>query len=183
MKIIRRIHNQSKQINSKDWLAISFSRLGSIYNSLGDYSNAMINFNYSLEINKKLKNKCLSMNLLIDIGINAYFIGDFEKAINYHKKALKIRDELGYKNIQCLTNIGRIYFDKGESGKVSNYYFKAINNKYETGDREISSPLWGLGLISLDKKEYVKAIDYLNKANTIKTQLKLSSLNILLNKK
>lgn len=109
-----------------------------------------------------------------NIGNSHYFQGDNDKAVEYHLKALKIREELGDKRLVAGSenNIANILFRKGQFDKALQEYEKAAGIFREVGDRNLEAMATNnIGLVYEEKLEFDKALEYLQKALKIREGL------------
>ena len=98
-------------------------------------------------------------------------IGDYDKALEYHLKALEIREKvLGKEHTYTATsynNIGLDYFSKGDYDKALEYYFKALEIQEKVLGKDhpdTASSYNNIGLGYSRKGDYDKALDYYFKA-------------------
>jgi len=94
----------------------------------------------------------------------------YPQAMDYHRKALDIADNL---NDVCLLSevhnqIGVVYRRIDENSKALDMHMKALQYAEECGeDFNISVALNGIGNVSLNLQRYRSAIEYFRKANVI----------------
>lgn len=140
----------------------------------GDYENS-ISFGFlALNISDSLdfKNKIAKSSKYL--GISYYRIKNFEKALQFHKKALELYIILENTLYQadCYTNIGVVYDERGEFDTAIEYYNKALiiyeKENELSGMADIYNNIAG---IYYQKHENDKIIDYMNKALEIKRQM------------
>ena len=64
-------------------------------------------------------------------------LGDYQKAIEYHEKLLKIAQEIGdrYGEGAAYGNLGSTYESLGDYGKAIEYHEKLLKIAQEIGDR------------------------------------------------
>ena len=77
-----------------------------------------------------------SLNNIVVVHLNK---GDYDKALEYYDKSLKIREELGdkYGMGYSLVNIGLVHYDKGEYNKAIEYLEKSLAIQKEIGFKVI----------------------------------------------
>ena len=70
-----------------------------------------------------------------NIGLIHQDRGELDEALKYHKKAMKIDKELGYRQSEAtqLGNIGLIYYAKGNTSESLRYHKEALNINKEIG--------------------------------------------------
>ncbi|MDP8226552.1 MAG: CHAT domain-containing protein, partial [Candidatus Celaenobacter polaris] len=98
----------------------------------------------------------------------------YDKAIEYYRKALAITEELGMKEgiARVLNNIGSVYQSWEQYDKAIEYYRKALAIDEELSRKEgIAIRLNNIGLVYESWGQYDKAIEYYRKALTINEEL------------
>ncbi|GFH52693.1 hypothetical protein CTEN210_09169 [Chaetoceros tenuissimus] len=101
-------------------------------------------------------------------------VGDCQKALAYHKKALEIRKETLHKNhpelAQSYNNLGRCYLSKGMYDVALNHFVKALEiyeTNTDTGRELLTNVYLNMGLTLNIKGKYDESIDYYKKALTL----------------
>lgn len=114
----------------------SYNMLAGVYDYVGKYDSAMICYNKSLKIRKKLGDSVGVANVYNNIGISFYFRRDYKNALHYYIKAARLREKIndisGYS--QSLTNIGVIYRGMGDYENAIKTYRKTLVVKNKLGD-------------------------------------------------
>ncbi len=88
---------------------------------------------------------------------------NYPKALEYHFKALKLREQTGDKQgiAGSYNNIGNCYMLRGDNAEALSYYFKALKLNEETGNRAWQAKnLTNIGIIYDGEKQYSKALEY-----------------------
>ncbi len=124
--------------------------------------------NESLKNNKKvetlfLKYKAEALN---NIGYINNVKGNFELALYYYYKSIKIREQINDKKgiANSLSNIGVIYFNQGKLNKVLETYKKGLNIQKEIGDKKgMGLTLNNIGFLLFSQGDIPNSIDYFNK--------------------
>ena len=104
------------------------------------------------------------------LGVSYRDIGDYNKAIEYHEKALEIRiNALGENQPELYNNLGISYDGLGDYGKAIEYHEKALEIRINTpgenqNHRNIIRSYVFLGKIYYGLGDYGKAIEYYEKA-------------------
>ena len=105
------------------------------------------------------------------MGVIYYGLGDYNKAIEYHEKALEIRiNTLGESHpdiADYYNNLGVVYNDLGDYGKAIEYYEKALEiriNILGENDPDITFYYSNIGESYHGLGDYGKAIEYYEKA-------------------
>ncbi|MES2284560.1 MAG: tetratricopeptide repeat protein [Bacteroidota bacterium] len=92
--------------------------------------------------------------------------GDIPKALEWYKKGLKIREEIGdkYGIANSINNIGRIYNTQGDNNKAIECYYKSLKIQNDIGDKQGASiSLNNIGLIYNNQGDIPNALEYYNK--------------------
>lgn len=118
--------------------------------NIGDYTGADKSLTKSYKLLSNINEKEKLYNVLIMMGIVANDSKDYEKAIDYYTKALKITRENNLTNdfqeATCLNNIGYVYQNKGLYSKAIQNYKAALKDKSLISN---SPDLYGLLLDNL----------------------------------
>lgn len=108
------------------------------------------------------------------LGVIHTFIGNYDIALSYHVKSLKIREKIGDKKsiAASYNNLALVYQEAKNYNKALEYYFKALNIKNELGNKiAIGLTLNNIGGIYRLKKNYNKSLEYHEKAFLLVKQL------------
>ncbi|TET24041.1 MAG: tetratricopeptide repeat protein, partial [Candidatus Stahlbacteria bacterium] len=98
-----------------------------------------------------------------NIGLVYRTLGELDKALEYHQKALKINEQIGRLQGQAnqLGNIGIVYQDLGEPEKALEYYERALEINKKIGDLEGKvKDLGNIGIVYQTLGEPHKALEY-----------------------
>ncbi len=155
---------ENENIKQKD-LAELYYQKALTYEAEINYTNAKEEFETALALDRE------NSNILNQYGIILYKISQYDKAIKYYKKALKIDlKTLGDEHPNVATrynNLGSAWDSKGEYDKAIEYYKKALKIDLKAlGDEHpgTATDYNNLGLVWYSKGEYDKAIEYYKKA-------------------
>jgi len=86
----------------------------------------------SLQIREELGDKHKMGHSLGNIGWTYYEIGDYDKALDYYNRSLKIYEELGWENISNeINNIGLIYYQQEDYNKALEFLDKSATMQME----------------------------------------------------
>ena len=127
-----------------------------------------------LERLEKKTEGLVKAGILHHLGVTYYLLRDYEKALSYCGRSLKIREEVGdTKGIAAtLRNIGNVYCEKGDYEKALFYYEKSLEIEKELGDKiEIAKTLHNIGNAYCEKGDYEKALFYYEKSLEIEKEL------------
>ncbi len=109
-----------------------------------------------------------------NIGLVYYLKGNYDKSLEYHKKALAIKLRLwGEEHRQVAysyNNIGIVYVEKGDYDRALEYHQKALSIRMRLlGEEhlEVGSSNNNIGDVYYAKADYDQALEYLQKAVSI----------------
>jgi len=154
----------SMLINDKKKIASANSTLGIAYAYIDQYSKALEHHFEALRIREELGLVIPSASTLNNIGIVYHKIGQYDKSIEYYHRAME-RHGLPLSDItkaRFFTNIGYSEFKRGNFDVAMKYHNEALTiaeNSHYTG--VLAYIYFNLGLMHSEKKEYQKALDYL----------------------
>ncbi len=123
--------------------------------------------NQSLTLAKKLDWKEGIAKSYNSIGGNLYALGNFDEALDYFQKSLKLNQESkdSLEIAKNFTNIGNIYYNLSSYSLALNYYQKALKIDMIIGDKEGEADNQGnIGNIYSDLKNFDSALKYYKKA-------------------
>lgn len=165
--------------------AAHLNNLGEAYRKLGDVAKAIGYYEQALAINRviakasRTKQEWVAArrsegNELGNMGLAYSYLGQAQKAIQYHEQALAIHHEIGDKREEGadLGNLGLAYVNLGDSRKAVEYYKQALSISHEIGDL-YNEGIWlcNLGEAYHRHGEIDKAIAYYEHALTIRRMI------------
>jgi len=142
-----------------------YMHIGTIFNSKGDYKNALECFFQALEITEQVLDEKNTeyAELLENIGYTYLNMGNFENALNYINQALGIYNPNDLKYTGLLNDIGMIYYSIGDNQRALTFLTLShvLMNKFY-GDElpEDATTISNIGLIYCDMGDYQKALEY-----------------------
>lgn len=159
----------------------SLYHLGNAYSALEENKKSIATYQTALELKDQVKNTRLLGKVYNNIGVIYQYTGAFEKALNYHLKAQKIRiandDKKGIAGSH--DNLGLAYFDLGEIEKALEHYNAALEIYKEQKDSlEVLQRTYSIGGALYSKGEYDKAMIYLNEALALSEKTNRLSISI-----
>jgi tetratricopeptide (TPR) repeat protein len=149
----------------------------------GDYDLAMQYANDALTLCDKLLQSDNKQSSIINskkataynnIGLIHKNKGDFDKALEFYFKSLKIFEELGHKSdiAASYNNIGVIHKKKGNYDKALEFYFKDLKITEELGDiNSLAISYINIGNIYYFKSDYDKALEFYFNSLKIREEL------------
>ncbi|MFH2143749.1 MAG: tetratricopeptide repeat protein [Bacteroidota bacterium] len=164
--------------------AKSLRYIGIVNYEEGSYDKAIQYFLRSLKIFEKLATNSTTTGMKQDakagmalcynnIGNVHYDHLEFDKALEYYFKSLKLDEELSEKQAMsgCYINIGNAYFDMRNLENANEYYFKALNITEELGDKRGMSKCYNnIGNVLLSQGKFDDVIEYYQKSLKIKEE-------------
>ncbi|ETO35233.1 TPR repeat-containing protein, partial [Reticulomyxa filosa] len=118
-------------------VAASLNNIGVVYDSLGDYSQALKYYEESLKMKQELYpgNHPSLADSLNNIGTVYNSLGDYSQALKYHEESLKMKQELYPGNhpslADSLNNIGAVYDSLGDYNQALKYHEESLKMKQE----------------------------------------------------
>ena len=109
-----------------------------------------------------------------NIGLVLHNQGNYEKALEYHEKSLKIRQEIGDKKGigDCYSNIGIIYKIQGNYEKALECYEKTKKIDKEIGNKSgMGISYNNIGNIYTEQGNYEMALEYYEKSLKIRQEI------------
>lgn len=156
---INKALNISKGINDSSIISLSLYNLGLCNRKLGNLDIALDYYFKSLDYVGKTNH-----NTFNGISIIYGIMKNFDKSLEYQKKALKIRKELGNKDliIGSLNNMGIIYQKINKPEKALEYLLESVKISEEIGKKTgIGRALINIGSLYEDNlNEPEKALEY-----------------------
>ncbi len=160
-----------EELRDKQGMSVSYNNIGIIYDNKGDYDKAIAFYFKSLDITEYILSEAKELsekqnaqkgmsNSFANIGIIYEEKGDYDKAIAFYFKSLKIDEELGNKNGMSISydNIGIIYYYKGDYDKAIAFYFKSLQLREELGDQNgMSTSYNNIGNLYLTQNKPIEA--------------------------
>jgi tetratricopeptide (TPR) repeat protein len=174
-----------EEIEDKKGMAASYNNIGIIYHFKGDYDKALEFQLKSLEIKEEIGDKNGMAYSYNNIGLIHWNKGDsqldkniqwaeYDKALEFHFKALETREEIGDKKgvAGSYNNIGLIYAYKDHYDKALEFYFKSLKIKEELEDKNgMATSYNNIGIIHYNKSDYDKALEFYFKSLKIKEEI------------
>lgn len=159
----------SREYNFRDIERMALNNLGLQYWSSGEFQRALNSFFQALEINRKYfsDDKESEANNQSNIGLIYQELKQYSRAIEYHQRALSIRDSLGLTNGKAISwaNLGVCYYTLTNWEEAVSSYLKARDLALESGNLRMYYALHdNLGSVYIKKKEYDKAVVLLRKS-------------------
>ncbi len=142
---------------SDETRASLYNILGMSFQFLGKRSEAIEQFNASLEIRKKINDVMHLGGTFLNLGNMHYIEGETGKALEYYLEGLKHHRKCGHQNgiAMCLHNTGHIHMSNNRLERALKYYQEAYALARRIGNSYIlTGSLDSLGSIHLRKGNY-----------------------------
>ncbi|OFY67512.1 MAG: hypothetical protein A3H98_13885 [Bacteroidetes bacterium RIFCSPLOWO2_02_FULL_36_8] len=167
----------NNQILDKVNISKILGNMGITYFYQGEFPKALNYYYQAMKINKELVEKAMLegntskinkyKNLMAksysNIGIIHYEQDEFQKALEYFYKALKLKEEIGdkYGIAGNLWNLGNLYSDNNEFEKALENYTRALRISEEIGDKMgMASNLGNIASIYQKQNQVEKMLEY-----------------------
>jgi len=164
--------------DSKESILIRKSKtlgnLGSVYQAINYYSQALDCLLGALTIEEKLGNRDGMASKLGNLGNFYYHEKKYAKALEYYTKQMKIDEELQNKKRMgaFLGNLGLTYLGLGDTAKALEYEFKSLAINTETRNKKyLARDLVNIAMIYDYQKKYKDAADYYFKSLVLHKEL------------
>lgn len=155
---------------------MSLYEIGEVYTLTKKYTEALKYLHYSLKL-ADARNDTSSRVSVVDMSVGDIYFDwkQYQKALEYYKKACTIDKNIGDKNYMAysLVCIGNVYFEMNSIDTAYYYNCKAVELYKETGDKiGLSSANENIGNCFREKKNYTTALSYYTTALRISEQKK-----------
>lgn len=164
----------SEKFNFLSGLVNAFNCIGSVNFLKGNYPEALLNFEKSLEISTKLNNFERIAGVLGNMGIIYNDQGNFSKALEYYFRALKINEEAGNKKGMAINlgQIGIVFKNQRDYSKSLEYFLRALKINETLGRKPgISICLANIGIVYSRMNDFNKALEFYERAMKIDEEL------------
>ena len=162
------------EIGDKGGEAADYGKLGTMFQSLGNYKKAQEHHEKALSIRKQIGDRAGEAKDYKNLGIVFQSRGNYDKAQEYYKKALAIRSEIGDREGEATDygNLGRLFDLLGEHDKAQEHLEKALRISKEICNRNLEASCYAnLGAFFLSLGKYPRADKYLVQALAIAKEI------------
>lgn len=160
--------SNSKNINYLKGIALSYYRLGSIFNALENYDNAVQNYKESLSYFETLEDVAYQAEIYRSLGVvYDYRMGDTKMGEEYYSKAIqtyqKVNNPAGIARL--FNSLGLMYDKRGEFTKAMAYIDSTLMIYRSLGDSVgVSGAYHNKGYMNRQQGNYKAAQYYYEKA-------------------
>lgn len=176
--------NLAEKIKFETGIGKSYHNLG-IFNLYKEENSAALTYyNKALAVWDKLEKEAepdkkayilsRKSTTLGNIGVIYKRQGNYQMALEYYSKALKIDEENGNEEAVArhFGNIGNVYMEQGNYAQALDNHFKALKQAEATGNKtEIARHVGNIGIIYKEQKDYNHALEYNLKALKLNEEL------------
>ena len=128
----------------------------------------------NMELCRELGERSSESNVLNNLGIDYYMLGDYSKALVYFELSLEIKEEIGDTTaiVKTLNNLGVISQITGNIDKALKYLERSLIFKLRMNDKlSIGKTLNNIGVIYMDCDKLDQARDFYLQALNIYTEI------------
>jgi len=151
--------------------------IGALLSAKGDRVTGLRYLLDALAYYEVHKDANVEANILRSVAANYYYWKDYDKALEYYKKALEAENRLHDLVRQAIAynNIGEIYKNKGNYDKAAPYYEKVIDlaDQIENGDYYKAYGWIGLAEVYLHTRKYRESDYYIGLALAVFEEVKM----------
>ena len=146
---------------SRRWEGNTLGNLGTAYNDLGDYQQAIDFYEQRLTIARESGDREGESNALGNLGTAYNNLGDYQQAIDFYEQNLAIAREIGNRQGEgyALGNLGGAYNSLGDYQQAIDFHNQNLDIAREIGDRQGEGvSLNNLGIVYKNLGNYQQAI-------------------------
>lgn len=157
--------------DSVSWSNAQYN-LGMIFSIIRNFEEAKIHSSLALEFFEKNRMFPQVANCCINLGYINKELREPDLALEYYQRALIILEEVKSQQgmESAYLNLGVIGSQRGDAGKTRQEYEQSQGLSQSINTTSLISVYTNMGIICIDKQEYVQAEYYLNEANLMATQ-------------
>ena len=164
-----------EETGDKVAIASIINNRANIFLQWGKLDQALADYIESLKIKEEMKAPQTNIALTLEnTGIIYRELGEYNKALEYHEKALDTYKMIGSKMgiARSLNNIGLVYNELEDYPRALDYYQQSLQIKEEIGHKPgIAITLDNIGAIYLVSKDFHKALEYQHKSLALREKM------------
>jgi tetratricopeptide (TPR) repeat protein/predicted Ser/Thr protein kinase len=166
--------NLAIEVDNQEQHALILQARGIAYKNLNKPTEALRNFNDSMEINRRLGQKrgvAASLSMIAEIDES---LGKIDDGLKSYNEALQIRREIGAKKEagDTLINIASLYYDRGQYDKALPIFKEALQVQRDAGDEAYQAMcLTSIGSVYLAKGQNEDALTYFQQALQLREKI------------
>jgi len=153
----------------------SLFKQGSTAYHAGNFQEALIKWKDGLTLAEQGGNKTYIRAFAANIGLAYAGLSEYEKALTFYEKALKINREIDDKKNAAINmnNIGVVYKDLGHYDKALEYYKEALAIRRDSKDRRSEANIMSnIGVVYSDSARYKDAFKFIKDAMFIYEEIR-----------
>jgi tetratricopeptide (TPR) repeat protein len=157
------------------------NNLGLLYDSLGEYQQALNAHQQSLEIQREIGDRHREASSLMNLGNVYNSLGQYQEALNFYQQSLAIKREIGVAEgtrsdrngeATSLMNLGNAYNSLGQYQEALNFYQQSLEIQREIGNRNGEAlSLMGLGSVYYSLGQYQEALNFYQQSLAIQREI------------
>jgi CHAT domain-containing protein len=157
--------NKAQALKDSFWTARFLDALGDVYNSLGQYEQALEPLNRALRLFESLRFDWGIAESLNNLGNVHFNLDQSEQALEAYSAALMLLQQRNIPDFdpyiaRVLDNLGILYADMGQYARAIEYHTRALEIRKRLGsDPEIAISLTNLGNIYIYQDKYAQALE------------------------
>lgn len=170
-KYARLALQNSRKDNNNLQQAKAYQNIGISYIVLGEYQEAVTNFNSSEKIlinpnNQSKEEKEILAKTLGSKGVAFSEQNNYAEALDCDLKAIKIYEEFGNRKqlAKIYNNVGVIYRSIGDQQKALKYFFKANHISWQKDETTFAASSSNIGMVYLNQNHLEKAKKYFDQS-------------------
>lgn len=157
-------------LNADAKLSTAYNNKGINYNTKGDDSLAITNYESAMAIKKRIGDRKGIAIAMHNIGIIYFNRTDYENALDYQQRAYEIFRSIPYEKgmAATLNSTGIIFLYLADYPKSLAYYLKALKIYEQSHDEfNMANAFTNIGLVHDHALQFNKALDYFERAEKI----------------
>lgn len=157
--------DKAKQINYSSGIARAYVNIGYAYDRMEKKKDAVRSYEEALKIFRRLNIKKGINQCITNLGSIYFDLGEYTVANDYFEEVLANvkqtpNDQIGMGN--ALFTLGNSNRELGNLEQSLTYYQQSLAIREKIGDLNgIALSNWGIGLLSIENKQFKKALPYL----------------------
>lgn len=128
----------ANDLNDANHSALALKNISNVHTSQNNHQKAIEYLLQALDHYRSSGSRKSESDVLLNLGIAYYKLGDINNAENFYQESLKIKEDLDgdISGIMKLyNNLGMIAREQGDESKAMEYYTSALNLAQQIGDR------------------------------------------------
>lgn len=156
----------NERVGSQLRLVRILSNFAAVHHYRGEYQEEALYLQRLLERSNASGDKWGAAAALNGLGNIANHQGHLNQALDYFKEAVRLGEEIGNPKVSGTAsyNAGRVYKRLGEPDVAVEYYRKALDLLELIDKSRAILPLGGFGELYIDRGDYVRALEYYQRA-------------------